>query len=128
MSVSIVANSIIRNFAIKFFLEVANYKTLNHCERMEAKSQSIDLVTVPGKKDDPNYSVVRGHVPNELYKKFKIFCVDRGVDNSEGLEQLLAEYFGGEESQPEKPAKGKQTGGAKGSSTAKRRGKAGGEG
>jgi hypothetical protein len=86
---------------------------------MEAKSQSIDLVTVPGKKDDPNYSVVRGHVPNELYKKFKIFCVDRGMDNSEGLEQLLAEYFeGGEPNQPDPPpAKGK------GGGTAKRRGK-----
>jgi hypothetical protein len=32
-------------------------------------------------------------VPNELYKKFKIFCLDHGVDNSEGLELLLSEYF-----------------------------------
>ena len=74
---------------------------------MEAKSQSLNLVTVPGKKDDPSYSVVRGHVPNDLYKKFKLFCLDRGMDNSEGLEQLLVEYFEREESQSEKPAKGK---------------------
>jgi hypothetical protein len=77
---------------------------------MEAKSQSLNLVTVPGKKDDPNYSVVRGHVPNDLYKKFKLFCLDRDVDNSEGLEQLLVEYFEREEPQPEKPAKSKSSG------------------
>jgi hypothetical protein len=67
---------------------------------MEAKLRSIDLVTVPGKKDDPNYSAVRGHVPNALYKKFKLFCLDGGVDNSEGLEQLLAEYFESKEQPP----------------------------
>jgi hypothetical protein len=55
--------------------------------------QNIKIANVPGKKDDPNYAPVRGHVPVELYKKFKIFCLDRGVDNSEGLELLLSEYF-----------------------------------
>jgi hypothetical protein len=55
--------------------------------------QNIKIANVAGKKDDPNYSPVRGHVPNELYKKFKIFCLDHGVDNSEGLELLLSEYF-----------------------------------
>jgi hypothetical protein len=79
---------------------------------MEAKSQSIDLVTVPGKKDDPNYSVVRGHVPNELYKKFKIFCLDRDVDNSEGLEVLLTEYFESKE-EPPQPAKPTKNSGSK---------------
>lgn len=60
---------------------------------MDTKSRNIEVTTVPGKKDDPNYAVVRGHVPIELYKQFKIFCLDRNSDNSEGLEQLLKEYF-----------------------------------
>ena len=60
---------------------------------MDTKLRNIEIPTVPGKKDDPNYAVVRGHVPIELYKQFKIFCVERGSDNSEGLEQLLREYF-----------------------------------
>lgn len=55
--------------------------------------RSIFLTTVPGKKDDPNYAAIRGHVPIDLYKKFKFFCVERGVDNSQGLEDLLLEYF-----------------------------------
>jgi hypothetical protein len=80
---------------------------------MEAKLRSIDLVTVPGKKDDPNYSAVRGHVPNALYKKFKLFCLDGGVDNSEGLEQLLAEYFESKE-QPPAPQPKTSSGGDKG--------------
>lgn len=66
--------------------------------------RSIFLATVPGKKDDPNYSAVRGHVPNDLYKKFKIFCVERGVDNSQGLEDLLREYFECKEQQNGTPA------------------------
>ncbi len=60
--------------------------------------RNIVLATVPGKKDDPNYAAVRGHVPVDLYKKFKIFCLERGIDNSEGLEELLREYF--EDNQP----------------------------
>lgn len=60
---------------------------------MDAKLRKLEVATVAGKKDDPSYAVVRGHVPTELYKEFKIFCVERDVDNSEGLEQLLKEYF-----------------------------------
>lgn len=69
--------------------------------------QNIKIANVPGKKDDPNYAPVRGHVPVELYKKFKIFCLDRSVDNSEGLELLLTEYFESQEKpqpEPEPPA------------------------
>lgn len=62
---------------------------------MDTKLQSLNLATVPGKKDDPNYAVVRGHVPIDLYKQFKFFCVENGVDNSEGLEMVLRDYFGG---------------------------------
>jgi hypothetical protein len=78
---------------------------------MEAKLRSIDLATVPGKKDDPNYAVVRGHVPLDLYKKFKIFCLDKGVDNSQGLEDLLREYFELKEQQAEPLASGTSSGG-----------------
>ncbi len=60
---------------------------------MDTKLRNLDLTTVPGKKDDPNYAVVRGHVPIDLYKRFKFFCVEKGVDNSEGLEVVLREYF-----------------------------------
>lgn len=66
---------------------------------MDTKLRSINLATVSGKKDDPSYGVVRGHVPIELHKRFKIFCVERGVDNSEGLEALLREYFESKDSQ-----------------------------
>jgi hypothetical protein len=62
-------------------------------EIMDTKLRNLVLATVPGKKDDPNYAVVRGHVPIDLYKQFKILCVELGVDNSEGLEVLLREYF-----------------------------------
>ena len=48
---------------------------------------------MPAKKDDPTYTVIRGHVPKELYKRFKVFCLDHSVDNSQGLEILLNEYF-----------------------------------
>jgi hypothetical protein len=60
---------------------------------MNTKLLNIEVATVPGKKDDPNYAVVRGHVPIDLYKQFKIFCLEQNSDNSEGLEQLLREYF-----------------------------------
>jgi len=60
---------------------------------MEAKSQSQYLATVPGKKDDPSYAAVRGHVPKELYKRFRLYCLEREVDNSQGLEDLLKEFF-----------------------------------
>jgi hypothetical protein len=45
------------------------------------------------KKESEKYAAIRGHVPKELYKQFKFFCVERGVDNSQGLEDLLREYF-----------------------------------
>ena len=45
------------------------------------------------KKDNPDYKVIRGHVPKELYKRFKVFCLDHSADNSQGLEILLTEYF-----------------------------------
>ena len=69
---------------------------------MDTKLRSLVLATVPGKKDDPNYAVVRGHVPIDLYKQFKFFCVENSVDNSEGLEMLLRGYFGGETYQQSK--------------------------
>jgi hypothetical protein len=112
MFVSIVAKFISCNFSLYFFIEVATQNTPKHCERMEEKLRSIYLATVPGKKDDPNYSAVRGHVPNDVYKKFKIFCLERGVDNSQGLEELLNDYFECKEREAsqEKPAKGKRQG------------------
>ncbi|MBD1944862.1 hypothetical protein H6F50_21295 [Coleofasciculus sp. FACHB-712] len=55
---------------------------------------------MPGKKDDPNYQIVRGHVPKELVKRFKIYCVENGVDNSQGLEDILTEYLQAKEQQP----------------------------
>jgi hypothetical protein len=70
---------------------------------MDTKLRSRILATVPGKKDDPNYAVVRGHVPTDLYKRFKIFCVEKSVDNSEGLEIVLRDYFEGEELQQNEP-------------------------
>jgi hypothetical protein len=49
--------------------------------------------TMPAKKEDPNYTILRGHVPKDLYRRFKILCLERGVDNSQGLEDVLNEYF-----------------------------------
>jgi predicted GIY-YIG superfamily endonuclease len=48
---------------------------------------------VTDKKKDPNYGLLRGLVPQNLLKRFKIYCVENGVDNSQGLENLLSEYF-----------------------------------
>ncbi|MEO0684746.1 MAG: GIY-YIG nuclease family protein [Cyanobacteria bacterium J06649_11] len=48
---------------------------------------------VTDKKKDPNYGLVRGLLPQELLKKFKIYCIENGVDYSQGLENLLREYF-----------------------------------
>jgi hypothetical protein len=70
---------------------------------MDTKLRNLDLATVPGKKDDPNYAVVRGHVPIDLYKRFKFFCVEKGVDNSEGLEVVLQGYFEWQDTQQNKP-------------------------
>jgi hypothetical protein len=71
---------------------------------MDAKFRKLEVANVAGKKDDPNYAVVRGHVPADLYKEFKFFCVERNVDNSEGLEQLLKEYFEMKKQKPKKKA------------------------
>lgn len=51
------------------------------------------------KKNDPNYGVVRGLVPQDLVRRFKIYCLDNSVDNSEGLENILTSYFTQLESQ-----------------------------
>ena len=48
---------------------------------------------MPAKKEDPGYAALRGHIPKSLYKRFKMFCVERNVDNSQGLEDLIHEYF-----------------------------------
>lgn len=45
------------------------------------------------KKKDPGYKVLRGHVPQELLTRFKIFAVERSLDNSQALELLLRERF-----------------------------------
>ncbi|MGD2181800.1 hypothetical protein [Lusitaniella coriacea] len=53
--------------------------------------QYVAIVT--DKKKDPNYSLIRGFVPQDLFKRFKLYCIDNGLDNSQGLEELLREYF-----------------------------------
>lgn len=60
---------------------------------MEKKLLHQHIATVVDKKQDPNYGVVRGFVPQDLLKRFKIYCVELGVDNSQGLESLLTEFF-----------------------------------
>lgn len=45
------------------------------------------------KREDPAYSPLRGHVPKELYKRFKAYCVEEEMDNSEALENVLKFYF-----------------------------------
>lgn len=62
-------------------------------EKCMKKLRNLYLATMPAKKDDPNYVAIRGHVPKNIYKKFKVFCLEREVDNSQGLEDLLNEYF-----------------------------------
>lgn len=48
------------------------------------------------KKEDPDFTVLRGHVPRELLKKFRIFCVEEGINNSQGLERVLQAHFDSE--------------------------------
>jgi hypothetical protein len=62
-------------------------------EIMEQKLRHQHIATVTDKKKDPNYGLLRGLVPQDLLKKFKIYCVENGIDNSQGLENLLREYF-----------------------------------
>lgn len=45
------------------------------------------------KREDPAYTPLRGHIRKELYKRFKAFCVEEELDNSEGLENVLKFYF-----------------------------------
>ncbi len=66
------------------------------------KLRNLYLVTMPAKKDDPDYVAIRGHIPKELFKKFKLFCLEREVDNSQGLEELLREYFEMKDQQKQK--------------------------
>ncbi len=70
------------------------------------------LAPVVDKKRSPDYDVVRGYVPVGLLKKFKFYCVERGVDNSTGLEEVLTEFFKEKEAQQsEPPASGTEKGG-----------------
>jgi hypothetical protein len=48
---------------------------------------------MPAKKTDSGYAALRGHIPKDLYKRFRIHCLERDVDNSQGLEDLIHEYF-----------------------------------
>lgn len=42
-----------------------------------------------GKRDNPNYSQVSGHVPKDLKRKFEIYCVMQDMTLSDGLELAL---------------------------------------
>lgn len=53
----------------------------------------IDDLDAVGKKDDPNYEQLRGHVPKALAKQFKQFCLDQEIDYSEGMERVLTAFF-----------------------------------
>ena len=46
-----------------------------------------------GKKDDPKYDIVRGHVPKQLARRFKQYCLDEEIDYSEGIERILEFFF-----------------------------------
>jgi hypothetical protein len=54
-----------------------------------------------GKKDDPNYSQVSGHVPKELALRFRIACTAKEITISEALEKAL-EVWLEQESKSEK--------------------------
>lgn len=49
-----------------------------------------------GKKDDPKYDQVRGHVPKQLARRFKQYCLDEDIDYSEGIERILTSFFSDE--------------------------------
>ena len=42
-----------------------------------------------GKRDNPNYAQLSGHVPKEKKRRFEIYCVNNDVTLSEGLEIAL---------------------------------------
>jgi hypothetical protein len=46
-----------------------------------------------GKKDDPTYEQIRGHVPKILARQFKQYCLDQEIDYSKGLEKILDSFF-----------------------------------
>lgn len=46
------------------------------------------------RKTDPNTTLLRARIPNELYEEFKIYCVREHVNNSVGLKRILEERFG----------------------------------
>ena len=71
---------------------------------MEQELAHCDIATVTDKKKDPNYGLVRGFVPQDLLKRFKIYCVENGVDNSQGLENLISEYFEWKDQQAQQQA------------------------
>jgi len=56
---------------------------------------------MPAKKTDSGYAALRGHIPKDLYKRFRIHCLERDVDNSQGLEDLIREYFESKDKQEE---------------------------
>ena len=58
---------------------------------------------MPAKKTDSGYAALRGHIPKDLYKRFRIHCLERDVDNSQGLEDLLREYFEVKENKADTP-------------------------
>jgi hypothetical protein len=55
----------------------------------EEKLIQKTVETVVSKRDDPAYSQVSGHIPNDLALKFKIACTTKQISNSDGLEQAV---------------------------------------
>ncbi len=45
------------------------------------------------KKANPGYVDLRGHVPRELIRRFRIYALDNGLNHSQALETLLRERF-----------------------------------
>ena len=45
------------------------------------------------KKTDKRYGLVRGHVPKGILKRFRHYCTEYELDFSEGLEDILINYF-----------------------------------
>ncbi|MGB0560186.1 MAG: hypothetical protein ACPGVO_00065 [Spirulinaceae cyanobacterium] len=49
----------------------------------------MDNTAMVAKRDDPNYSQLAGHIPNELATQFKIECLKEQLGVSEGLEAAI---------------------------------------
>ncbi|MGQ4646784.1 hypothetical protein [Lyngbya aestuarii] len=45
------------------------------------------------KKTDARYALVRGHIPKVLQKRFRNYCVEKEIDYSQGLEDILTIFF-----------------------------------